>query len=53
MLEELSALVDKKTLLEIFHDVTKEKQSFLYINFMDTDLNKMFTVRFDKRILIE
>ena len=45
--------MDKKTLLEIYHEATKEKHSFLYINLMETDLNKMFTIRFDKRILIE
>jgi type II secretory pathway predicted ATPase ExeA len=53
LLEELSALVDKKTLLEIYQQATQEKHSFLYINLMETDLNKMFTIRFDKRILIE
>ena len=53
LLEELSALVDKKTLLEIYHEATKEKHSFLYIDLMETDINKMFSIRFDKRILIE
>ena len=52
LLEELSALVDKKTLLEIYHEATKEKHSFLYIDLMETDINKMFSIRFDKRILI-
>ena len=52
-LEELSALVDKKTLVEIYHEATKEKHSFLYIDLMETDINKMFSIRFDKRILIE
>ena len=53
ILEELSALVDKKILLEIYHQATNEKHSFLYINLMEPDLNQMFSIRFDKRILIE
>jgi len=53
ILEELSALVDKKLLLEIYHQATNEKHSFLYINLMEPDLNQMFSIRFDKRILIE
>ena len=53
LLEELSALVEKKTLLEIYHKATTEKHSFLYIDLMETDINKMFSIRFDKRIVIE
>jgi hypothetical protein len=52
LLEELSALVEKKTLLEIYQQATKERHSFLYIDLMETDINKMFSIRFDKRILI-
>ncbi len=50
MLEELSAWVDKKTLLEIYHEATKEKYSFLYIDLMEFELNNMFAIRFDERI---
>mgnify|MGYP000188311453 CR=1 FL=1 len=53
ILEELAALIDKKTLLEIYQQATKEKHSFLYINLMESDINSMFSIRFDKRILID
>jgi len=53
ILEELAALIDKKTLLEIYQQATKEKHSFLYINLIESDINSMFSIRFDKRILID
>ncbi len=53
MLEELSALVDKTTLLGMYHEATKYKHSFLNIDLMETELTKMFSIRFDKIILIE
>ena len=66
MVEELSALLikrnfmdDKKlhnaknTLLEIYEKATEEKFSFLFVNLMESDINKVFMIRYDKRIIID
>ena len=52
-IEESSALVDKKTLLEIYKEATKEPYSFLYININSKDINKTFYIRFEKAFQIE
>ena len=41
-LEEISALVDKATLLEMYKLATREAYSFLYIKLTAKDLNDMF-----------
>ena len=46
--EELSAIYDKKTLLQIYHEAVSEDYSSLYINLMSKDKRKMFMERFDK-----
>ena len=53
VLEELSALADKKVLLEMYNLATYEPHSFLYINLMAKKLEEMFYIRFDKRLIIE
>jgi hypothetical protein len=53
VLEELMALTDKKTLLEMYNKATEEPYSFLYINLMSKTLNNMFYIRYDKKILLE
>ena len=67
MIEELSALlikknllVDdkniqnaKKTLLEIYEKATEEKYSFLFVNLMESDINNIFKIRFDKKIMVD
>jgi hypothetical protein len=50
LLEELSALAPKKTLLEMYNLATSEPFSFWYINLMSKDMNKMFHIRFEKRL---
>jgi len=50
IIEETSALVDKKTLLKIYHKCTEEPFSFLYIKLTAPDKNKMFFCRFDHAI---
>ena len=35
--EELSAIYDKKTLLQIYHEAASEGYSFLYVNLMSKD----------------
>ena len=67
MIEELSALLvkknllmddknihnAKKTLLEIYEKATEEKYSFLFVNLMESDVNKVFMIRFERRILVD
>ena len=48
IVEELSAVYDKKTLLEIYHEAVAEPYSFLYVNLMSKDRSKMFLQKFDK-----
>ena len=47
IVEELSAIYDKKTLLQIYHEAVSEDYSFLYVNSMSKDKRKMFMTRFD------
>ena len=66
MVEELSALLIKKnfledkhingaknTLLEIYEKATEERFSFLTVNLMEADINRVFMIRYDKRILVD
>ena len=53
VLEELSALTDKKTLLEMYNMATKEPYSFWYINLIAKKTSDMFFIRFDRKMLIE
>jgi len=53
IVEELSAVADKKTLLEIYHTATSEPFSFLFVNLMSHDKNKMFHIKFEKTITLE
>ena len=52
-IEESSALVDKKTLLEMYKLAVKEPYSFLYININSKDINQMFYIRFEKAFQLE
>ncbi len=52
LLEELSALAPKKTLLDMYQMATAEPYSFWYINLMSKDTSKMFHIRFEKRMTI-
>ena len=53
IVEELSAVADKKTLLDIYHLATSEPFSFLFVNLMSHDKNKLFHIKFEKTISIE
>ena len=67
MVEELSALLLKRnfikddknmnnaknTLLEIYERATEERFSFLFVNLMKSDINDVFKIRFDKKIVID
>jgi hypothetical protein len=52
LLDETSALVDKKTLLEIYNTAIERKYNFLYINLMADNINEMFYINFDKPFII-
>jgi hypothetical protein len=52
-LEELSALVPRKELLEIYHLAVKDPYSFLYINLVAPRLNDTFFVSFTHKIELE
>ena len=48
IVEELSAIYDKTTLLQIYHEAVSEDYSFLYVNLMSKDKRKMFMERFQR-----
>ena len=52
VVDELSALLDKKVLLEVYMKATDERFSFLFIKLTSATINDMFFVKFNKRIKI-
>ena len=52
-IEEVSALADKKTLLDIYNLATKEDYSFLYVKLNSKSKNDMFFIKFNQRIELE
>ena len=53
IVEEMSAVYDPKTLLQIYHEAIDEPYSFLYINLMERDRKKMFMQRFERYLIPE
>ena len=51
--QEQSALVDKKTVYDIYKLATEEPYSFLFVKLRESDVNKMFMVRFERAIHID
>ena len=49
--DEFSAMVDKKTLIQMYDIATKDKYNFLYINLLANDVDNMFFWNFDKRLV--
>ena len=47
IVEELSAVYNKKTLLQIYHEAIDEPYSFLYVNLMQKDRTRIFMKKFD------
>ena len=45
IVEELSAIFDKKTILQIYNEAVSEEYSFLYVNWMSKDKHNMFMER--------
>ena len=52
-LQEVSAVADKQTILDMYQLATAEPYSFLYVKLLEKDKNKMFMVRYEKYIEIE
>jgi DNA replication protein DnaC len=50
---EVSAIINKKILLEIYNLATKEPFSFLYVNLRSKTKNGIFHIKFNKSIKIE
>jgi hypothetical protein len=53
LVEELSALAPKKTLLELYQKATDEPYSFWYVNLMKKTVNEMFMIKFSHRLIID
>ena len=53
LIEELSALYDKKTLLQLYNIATAEPHSFLYINLVAKNKADMFYMNFDRKLVID
>ena len=53
IVEELSAIYDKKTRLQIcYHEAVADDYSFLYVNLMSKDKRKMFMQRCQKYLIL-
>ena len=52
-IEEVSALANKKDLLEMYHLATEEPYSFLYVKLNERDPNKMFMIKFSSYLQLE
>ena len=53
IIEELSALAPKNTLLQMYNEAVKDPYSFLFINLSAHDKNHMFYIRFEKRFELQ
>ena len=53
LIEELNALTDKKTLLQLYNLATSEPFSFLFIKLNAKKLNDMFYLNYTKKLEIE
>eukprot|EP00438_Fugacium_kawagutii_P026332 Skav213224 [mRNA] locus=scaffold514:46260:46727:- [translate_table: standard] len=52
--QEQSALIDKKTVYEIYKLATEEQAySFLFVKLRESDLNKIFMIRLEKEVYID
>ena len=52
-IDEVSAVADKKTLMELYTMATSEPYSFLYVKLTAKSKKDMFYIRFDKKLVIE
>ena len=51
IIEEVSAIYDKKSLLALYNVATSEPFSFLYLNLIAKDRNYMFYMNFTNRLI--
>ena len=51
IVEEMSAIYDNNTLLQIYHEAIDEPYSFLYINLREKDRHRMFMKKFDQHLI--
>ena len=51
-IKEISALVDKKSSMELYLLATKEAYSFLYVK-LNEKRNDMFCIYFSKKLIVE
>ena len=51
--DEVSAVADKKTLLQLYNTAVAEPYSFLFIKLNAKTANDMFYIRYDKKMLLE
>ena len=52
-IEEVSAVADKKTLLQLYQTATAEPYSFLFVKLNAKHINDIFYIRYDKKLLLE
>ena len=52
-IDEASTVLDKKTVLELYHIATSEPYSFLYVKLTAKDRNEMFYQNFTKGVMIQ
>jgi hypothetical protein len=52
-IEEVSALINKKTLLQMYQLATEQAFGFLYVKMTSKDKNKMFMINYDKYMMID
>ena len=52
-IDEVSAVADKKSILEMYQTAILEPYSFLYVKLTEKDPNKMFMIRFHKYFEIQ
>ena len=50
-IDEVSAITDKKTLLQLYNIATAEPYSFLFIKLHAKKVNKMFYMRYQKQLI--
>ncbi len=53
ILEELSAIYPKSTLLDIYNKATEEAYSFLYVNLVAQNKKEMFFIKFNQKIIVD
>ena len=52
-IDEVSAILDKKTLLKLYKKATSEPYSFLYVKLSSQDINKMFFQNLNESITVD